>query len=320
MTTQSSIPFARTRSSRLLTAIVVRTEGNKPKMPRAPRSATPPTPPSPPALRIPRPEAAAKIQAQINEGEALLGAQPRSERELNDANEQRGIWSDYNRELLSQIFTTPAVADEYSSFTGGVISMNPSFGELVQEFRDSVQSSLTRLRSIYRRLDLFPAPDEQPVTPRRAREPRAGSSVFLVHGHNDAAKEAVARFLERLGVPVIILHEQPDKGRTIIEKFEAYSEVRYAVVLITGDDVGGSRSTPTALQPRGRQNVILELGYFLGALGRTHVCALKEEGVEVPSDLSGVLYVPLDPAGAWKLRLAGEMKAAGLEVDLNRAL
>jgi predicted nucleotide-binding protein len=146
-----------------------------------------------------------------------------------------------------------------------------------------------------------------------------GNAVFVVHGRDDAMKETVARFLERLGLQVVILHEKPDKGRTVIEKFEQHSHVGFAVVLLTADDRGGLAATPDKLQPRARQNVVLELGYFLGILGRSRVCALKEESVEVPSDLAGLLYVPLDSAGAWKLRLASEIKASGIDVDLNRA-
>ena len=144
--------------------------------------------------------------------------------------------------------------------------------------------------------------------------------VFLVHGHDNEAKEKVARFLEKLNLNITILHEQPNLGRTIIEKFEDHSGVGYAVVLLTGDDVGNSKEQKDNLKPRARQNVIYELGFFMGKLGRTHVCALKTDGVEEPSDLSGVLYIPLDSGGAWKLRLAGEIKAAGIGIDLNLAM
>lgn len=71
---------------------------------------------------------------------------------------------------------------------------------------------------------------------------------------------------------------------------------------------------------RARQNVILELGFFLGKLGRKRVCALYEEGVEIPSDYDGVIFVPLDKNGAWHLSLAKELKAAGLSIDLNKAI
>jgi predicted nucleotide-binding protein len=127
--------------------------------------------------------------------------------------------------------------------------------------------------------------------------PISGKKVFLVHGHDESAREGVERFLEKLGLDAIILHEQPNAGRTIIEKVEKFAEVAFAVVLLTPDDVGGTAVNPQALSPRARQNVILELGYFLGKLGRTHVAALLKGDVEKPSDYDGVVYIVLDGRG-----------------------
>jgi predicted nucleotide-binding protein len=93
--------------------------------------------------------------------------------------------------------------------------------------------------------------------------------IFIVHGHDNEAKVEVARFLERVGFEAIILHEQANRGRTIIEKVEMHSDVGFAVVLLTPDDEGGKRGNST--RPRARQNVVLELGYFIGRLGRDRV-------------------------------------------------
>lgn len=145
--------------------------------------------------------------------------------------------------------------------------------------------------------------------------------VFLVHGHNELALQETARFLEKFDLDVIVLREQPNSGRTIIEKFIDFSDVGFSVVILTGDDRGGTQETPYDKQKtRARQNVILELGFFLGKLGRKRVCALYQEGVEIPSDYGGVIFVPLDKNGAWHLPLARELKAAGLSIDLNKAL
>ncbi len=161
---------------------------------------------------------------------------------------------------------------------------------------------------------------DSPETARITYTP-SGQRTFLVHGRDETVLEGTTRFLEKLGVPVTILHEEPDQGRTIIEKFVDYSDVAFAVVLLTPDDRGGLANAKFADQkPRARQNVIFELGYFIGKLGRNRVCALYREGVEIPSDYAGVLFVPLDENGAWKLKLAKEMKAAGLQIDMNKAL
>jgi predicted nucleotide-binding protein len=132
-------------------------------------------------------------------------------------------------------------------------------------------------------------------------------------------KEMVARFVEKIGFESIILHEQPSLNRTIIEKLEANSEVEYAVVLLTPDDRGGKRCESYDQQSfRARQNVIFELGLFLGKIGRAKVCVLHERDVEILSDYQGVIWVELDSAGAWRTTLAKEMKAAGLPVEMDR--
>lgn len=152
----------------------------------------------------------------------------------------------------------------------------------------------------------------QPAPPEAARSRR----VFVVHGHDGEAKEAVARFLGQIGFEPVILHEQASRGRTVIEKVEANSDVGFAVVLLTPDDTGAANgATP---QPRARQNVILELGYFVGKLRRENVCALKRGEVEVPSDFGGVVYTAFDDAGAWRTELGRELQAAGYAIDWNK--
>lgn len=148
---------------------------------------------------------------------------------------------------------------------------------------------------------------------------KASRKVFVVHGHDHGAKDAVARFLDKLELKAIILQEQPDRGMTIIEKFEAYAnEVGFAVVLLTPDDIGGAilADAPTS---RARQNVIFELGYFVGKLGRGKACLMRKGDVEIPSDLYGVIYTNIDAAEGWKLKLVKELKAAGLPFDANKA-
>lgn len=148
-----------------------------------------------------------------------------------------------------------------------------------------------------------------------------GFKIFLVHGHDERVLHEVARFLEKLKQDIVILREQPNEDRTIIEKFETYSEVGYSIVLLTPDDKGAEKSVSFENQrARARQNVILELGYFLGKLGRSRVCAIYSPGVEVPSDYSGVLFVEFDAGGGWRFQLAKELKAAGLPIDMNEAV
>ncbi len=152
-------------------------------------------------------------------------------------------------------------------------------------------------------------------------EEKTSQKVFIVHGHDEAAKHITARFVGKLGLHSVILDEQPSEGLTIIEKFERYAnDADFAIVLMTPDDVGAPIQQEGELKLRARQNVIFELGYFFHALGRKGVCALYKEGVELPSDIYGVVYVLMDEFDAWQLTLAREMKRAGLSVDLNKLL
>ena len=157
------------------------------------------------------------------------------------------------------------------------------------------------------------------VTEAQAIEKPKANSVFLIHGHDEATKEKVARFLEKIGLDVIILHEQVNKGMTVIEKFEEYAGmVSFAVALFTPDDIGFPLGGEENQRPRARQNVVLEMSYFVGKLGREKVCVLYKGAVELPSDILGVVYSQVDESEGWKLTVAKELKAAGYSIDLNR--
>jgi predicted nucleotide-binding protein len=149
-----------------------------------------------------------------------------------------------------------------------------------------------------------------------ASAPAIGNKIFIIHGHSEARKHEVARVVSHLtkNEPVI-LHEQANEGRTILEKFEFHAaEAGYAIAIATADDIGRAKSSATEL-PRARQNVIFELGFFFGALGRQRAALLYESGVERPSDLDGLVHIQLDDSGGWKLLLARELDNAGIGVE-----
>lgn len=145
------------------------------------------------------------------------------------------------------------------------------------------------------------------------------SVVFIVHGRDWGAKEATARLVEGQYLEAVILAEQPNGGRTLIEKFEAYAaSAVFAIVLLTPDDIGGLATAPNDVQARARENVIFELGYFVGQLGRDKVCLVRRGEVNILSDLHGVAFIPLDEHDAWKGRVLREMDHAGIPIDMSR--
>lgn len=149
------------------------------------------------------------------------------------------------------------------------------------------------------------------------------NNIFLVHGHNEEMKQSVARTVEKLNLNPIILHEQPNNGRTIIEKFTDHSDVSFAIVLLSADDFGYTiKEKPKDKKLRARQNVIMELGFFLGKLGRQKVVALFEvkDNFEFPSDYQGVIFIPYDNNGQWKFQLFRELKVGNFDLDANKII
>ena len=144
------------------------------------------------------------------------------------------------------------------------------------------------------------------------------NKVFIVHGHDEEAKTKTARFVEKLGLEAIILHERASSSKTIIEKIEKFSNIGFGIVLYTPCDVGAKQTDKLELNSRARQNVVFEHGYLIGKIGRENVCALVKGELEKPNDISGVVYITMDRSDAWQFQLAKEMKEANYDIDMNR--
>jgi predicted nucleotide-binding protein len=161
---------------------------------------------------------------------------------------------------------------------------------------------------------------EQPSrTSETASQSRPTNKIFLVHGRDDEAKNAVALFLRAIGLEPIILHQQPNAGRHLLTKFREEAEgASFAVVLMMPEDEGGLAGAGER-RPRARQNVVFELGFFIGKLGPASVAALLQGDVEKPSDFEGIAYIPFDAGGRWKMDLARELDHAKVPFDHAKA-
>ena len=273
-----------------------------------------PSPPEPEPPQVSAVQGIQLIETQIAKAGELLQKRPLTKDEYS-------TWELLTRNYLEKAFgrNSPNVSSVLDVGRYGSFPMNAGEQWWEQHRVNSLQTQKRKLEGLRELLQTELQLAGESI-PQSSPEPK-GHSVFLVHGHDDRALHETARFLEKLRQEVIVLREQPNQGRTIIEKFEDYANVGFAVVLLTSDDIGGSsNSSKELLKPRARQNVVFELGYFIGRLGRNRVCALYVDGVEIPSDYSGVLYTKLDANGAWRLELAKELKAAGFPVDMNLAL
>ena len=279
-----------------------------------------------PELAAAGPTIIAKIEGQVRRDDKLANITTIEEDTFYHQLKDAEAWSSINYELLSVSFHEPTVATAYDEIAGFQPSGGGSYTFADRRLSNEIGDAVRFLRTIVDRIALLNdlsgadslADDAQGE--RLMPTPISSSTrkIFVVHGHDAAAKESVARFIGQLSLEPVILHEQPSEGQTIIEKFEKHADVLFAVVILSPDDVGHAKDKQADVQPRARQNVVFELGYFVARLGRHRVCALNKGEVEIPSDYGGVVYVPLDDAGAWKFALARDMKAAGFDLDLNK--
>lgn len=229
-------------------------------------------------------------------------------------------WHDRNKEVYRSSFSVPNSIyfheyemQEYHHLV---------YDDIIKIYKEDIARFINQMQADIERADLMkcvaPEAKETINTALSKAEVAKKKRVFVVHGHDTNARNEVELFVKSIGYEPIILCKRADMGDTIIEKIEREAKgVCYAIVIYTSCDLGKDKEEAD-LKPRARQNVVFEHGFMCAHLGRSHVCALLEEGVEQPGDLKGVIYKPLDAAGAWKYLIADEMKAVGLEVDKNK--
>ncbi len=276
-------------------------------------------------LAVTREKAESTLADLIERGEQVYVSADavRDEESFDEWRREAKRWGTYTKTALQTICVDDALVKEFQGATGGIgfISMGPvPLAERLREWMDDHVRELDALRSMVDRLELFEvAPDVATQETPTAKDASLSTQVFLVHGRQRDSADVVARFVTKLGLEPVILDEQANEGRTILEKLETNAEdVGFAVVLLQADDYGrGPSEENWPSDPnRARQNVVLELGFFVGKIGRARVAALTEPTVEQPSDILGLAYIPFDES--WQLRLARELKHAYPDLDLNR--
>jgi predicted nucleotide-binding protein len=268
-------------------------------------------------LTVPRTEFDQQLQERIYLGEKLLGNEIQSLTAYEEVRSRYRIWDEFNATLIESAFTTSEEANTYKYW--GVAFGTDDLRRRIALLIDDIKERIRRLDSLKERLSLFPEIPTLTAPTMPTKAVATEQAVFIVHGRDDGPKHKVARLVQDVtGVRPVILDEQEKLGKTIIEKLEEHAyKTSFAVILLTGDDEGRLKGA-VDLQPRARQNVILELGLFIGAIKRSNVAILYERGVELPSDIGGLLFIEYDSGDGWKFKLAKEMRAAGLSVDMNK--
>lgn len=264
------------------------------------RKTTISTPKQPLELSVSRDEAKARLQERIEKGLELKKRQVHSYEAFESLSKEYSKWDSFNSELLKRVFTTDEMAKEYDSWGAMAISIHePSLGEKIADLYSDVDNKIHRIDSIIERLELIPLSSTLQSVASAHQQPHAQprtKKVFVVHGQDEVAKTNLEVFLHEIGLEPVVLHRQADEGMTIIEKFEKHSDVGYAFILLTPDEVAYLASEESLAdehrhkEHRARPNVIFEFGYFVGKLGRSRVCCLYTGNVTLPSDVSGMIY------------------------------
>ena len=257
-------------------------------------------------------------------GYAGLGYVSQEERQYNKQEieafkKEYKKWTSYNSELLKQAFDIPEneYKREYDD-AGEIILVGHE--DVMEEYHKKINRKIAALERLIDQLPLLPKSNVSKTPSYKESDVSKSKKVFIVHGHDDNTRNEVELLVSQLGFDPVVLFKKPNMGSTIIEKlFRELREVAFAIVLYTRCDEGKAVEE-SDLKPRARQNVVFEHGLMCGLLGRERVIALVEEGVKIPGDLSGVVYITLDKAKRWQFDVAKEMKAAGLPVDLNKLL
>lgn len=254
-----------------------------------------------------------ELKTRIELGNDLFNRNLNTIEEIEDLTLDFSSWDDINRELIKYAFQDPnnehfekykglnSYAGIEDAFNRNINTNHPKYK--LDLLKKKIKNSIRFLNQLDQKLAILPT--SKKIRTYATLKQNYTNQGFIVHGHNNALKLEVARFIEKqLKKDAIILHEQANRGKTVIEKFESYSTVDFAIALWTNDDLGKAKNNKK-LNPRARQNVIFETGFFIGKIGREKVIILHENEIEIPSDYSGVVYIPIE--GNWKEQLRTEI-------------
>lgn len=263
------------------------------------------------------------LSKQIEQGKQINSKGFKTVQDLEAREREFSIWDEYNLEFLKSSFNNPFNEYHHSyentAFMSGIDDVirgaNPSDPRYrAKHFPARLTSKIDALENLLAKSDLLHSEIEASIHKTQTSF-IMNDTIMIIHGHDEEMKRNVQLFITRAGINEIVLHEQLDRGRTIIEKLEEESsKVTYAIALLSPDDILSDGTM------RARQNVILEIGYFLGKLGRERVKLLKKGKVEIPSDLQGILFEEYDSSGAWKIKISKELHHLGFSIDLSEVM
>lgn len=257
-------------------------------------------------LKIPLTEAEKILQKQIDKGKTILEGQIKNVPSLRTAEKLYNHWNSENYDILKKVFRFADIARDYSTSIwsiGGILISDLKVPEKVEKLHGNIHFKISKLDSILHSIRLVSETKEASAD---------RGKVFFIHGTDCHTSSLVLSFIRALGLQPIIMKELAHAGKTIITEIRKRAEVKYAICLLTPDNLGGVSAHE--LHFRADQNVILELGIFVGRLGRENVSSLFVEGVELPEDFHAFEHIEIDRTNEWKEALLKELTQAGFEI------
>jgi predicted nucleotide-binding protein len=263
-------------------------------------------------LRIPLKEAEKLLNESINEGSGILETHISNINQWKNSEKKFNHWNGENYEILKNMFKKNTIAKDYSISgwaIGRIFISDLKLDEKIAKLHKDIKEKINKLNSIKMSLGVLESKTEE-------TKESAKNKIFFIHGSDCEIKVEVIEFIKSLGLEPIILKELAAAGKTLIDEIQERSDIKYAIALLTPDNVGGVYSEE--LQFRPSQNVILEIGFLVGKFGRKNVSTLHQEDIELPADYHGYEYIKMDETDDWKLTLAKELKNTGFDIDLNK--
>lgn len=286
-------------------------------------------------LKMPKQKVVDLLRKQIEQSDVLLKYQVPSHQVIRgydmfgggghaakeyDKEAQNSFFNEFHKwDARNEEIFTRAFVDANNTDLDGYRQTGRSYfiSDVVEEQKKIITKLVAYLQGFIDRIDLIPCEIEEKSEEPASLSSKDTTSVFIVHGHDDLAINEVKVFLMKIGFNPIVLREKPNEGQTIIEKIEKYTNVGFAIVLYTPCDEGKAKES-SVYKSRARQNVVFEHGYLCAKLGRKYVCALVKDDVEIPGDLGGVVYTPMNPG--WEMHVARELMSAGYTFDASKLL
>lgn len=267
---------------------------------------------------------ALELQERIDLGADLLRETTKSVSDYEKIKIAYNSWHDYNLELLKQSFNLPynEYRDDYEkvgSYIGMFLGGNYDLANEIKDFTEKFNTKVEFLKSLHKKNQLLKSSALDQNHTEEVESKIGKTHVFIVHGHDELVRQETARFIEHLELNPIVLHEQASSGMTVIEKIEKYSNlVAFGIILYTPCDIGSKSGHENESKFRARQNVVFEHGFLIGKIGRENVAAMVKGDIELPNDISGVVYISME--NDWKLAIAKELRKSGYQIDMSKVV